>query len=455
MTTSFSLDQATAWDNLITFIHSDSHEYALSGPAGTGKTFLISRLAAHLAEMGYRLHLTATTNKAARVASRMADQEPKTIHSLLGLQPVEDVDQGRQVLQRKREPAVASGSLVIVDEASMVQRELLKEIRSAALDANAKVLFVGDAYQLPPVFEQHAPVFSMIAQQSHLTTVHRQALENPLLATATAIRQVLDGAPFPHLQDAVSSVGGMTLHNREEWGSLALSTFASDEYAADPDHCRMLGWTNAFVREANRRIRRHVLGSVADSLPFIPGERMINNNAIGDEHDLILSTDEPVQILTTQRSEVAGVPGWQLKVRSENSGEVDVFCAENWQQTSALLSTVARPARALQDECNRLKKVGLHVPSDLDSRRRAAWRLFFDTKRQFADLRPPFASTVHKSQGSTFQHVFIHLSDIGRNTHWQEVVRLLYVALTRPAQHAFMMGNLPAWLTMIHQREAA
>ncbi|CAK0751562.1 hypothetical protein CCP4SC76_2280001 [Gammaproteobacteria bacterium] len=162
-----------------------------------------------------------------------------------------------------------------------------------------------------------------------------------------------------------------------------------------------------------------------------------------------------MQILTTQRSEVAGVPGWQLKVRSENSGEVEVFCAENWQRASALLSTVARPARALQDECNRLKRAGLQVSSDLDSRRRAAWRLFFETKRQFADLRPPFASTVHKSQGSTFQHVFIHLSDIGRNTHWQEVVRLLYVALTRPAQHAFMMGNLPAWLTMIHQREAA
>ncbi|CAK0780835.1 hypothetical protein CCP4SC76_7600007 [Gammaproteobacteria bacterium] len=129
MTTSFSPDQATAWNNLITFIHSDHREHALSGPAGTGKTFLISRLAAHLAGMGYRLHLTATTNKAARVASRMADQEPKTIHSLLGLQPVEDVDMGRQVLQRKRKPAVASGSLVIVDEASMVQRELLTEIQ--------------------------------------------------------------------------------------------------------------------------------------------------------------------------------------------------------------------------------------------------------------------------------------------------------------------------------------
>ncbi|MEI6415624.1 MAG: AAA family ATPase [Pseudomonadota bacterium] len=455
MSTHFSSDQTAAWDELMEFVNSNRHEHALSGPAGTGKTFLVSRLVACLDDMGFRLHLTATTNKAARVAARMADQEPKTIHSLLGLQPVEDETKGRQVLKRMRDSTVESGSLVIVDEASMVQRELLTEIRFAAVAANAKVLFVGDAYQLPPVFEKTAPVFDMVAGQSHLTTVHRQALENPLLATATDIRQVLDGAPFPTIQESVSSVGGLILHDFDDWGNIALRAFASDEYAADPDYCRMLGWTNSFVREANRRIRRHVLGSVADHLPFIPGERMVNNNAIGDEHSLILTTDEPVQILSTQRGEIEGIPGWKLRVRGENNDEVSVFCAEHWQQASELLSAVARPARALQDECNRYKAAGRDVPKELDKKRRAAWRLFFTTKNQFADLRPAFASTVHKSQGSTFQHVFIQLSDIGRNTHWWDIARLLYVALTRPAQYAFVAGNLPAWVAQVNQQEAA
>jgi ATP-dependent exoDNAse (exonuclease V) alpha subunit len=52
-----------------------------------------------------------------------------------------------------------------------------------------------------------------------------------------------------------------------------------------------------------------------------------------------------------------------------------------------------------------------------DKRRKAAWREFFTFKDEaFADLRPIHATTVHRSQGSTYEKVFVDLSDIGRNT---------------------------------------
>lgn len=67
----------------------------------------------------------------------------------------------------------------------------------------------------------------------------------------------------------------------------------------------------------------------------------------------------------------------------------------------------------------------------------------FELKNEFSDLRAPHASTVHKSQGSTYQYCFVDLSDIGRNTRWEEIARLVYVALTRASHTVLVTGALP------------
>jgi ATP-dependent exoDNAse (exonuclease V) alpha subunit len=64
----------------------------------------------------------------------------------------------------------------------------------------------------------------------------------------------------------------------------------------------------------------------------------------------------------------------------------------------------------------------------------------------FCDLRPIHASTVHKSQGSTYQTVYVDLTDIGRNTRRDVLLRLLYVALTRAKGDVVVTGELPSRL---------
>jgi len=58
-------------------------------------------------------------------------------------------------------------------------------------------------------------------------------------------------------------------------------------------------------------------------------------------------------------------------------------------------------------------------------------------------LRPMFASTVHKSQGSTYDTVFINLSDIGRCNIASDVARMMYVAITRASKKVVLYGSLP------------
>ena len=110
------------------------------------------------------------------------------------------------------------------------------------------------------------------------------------------------------------------------------------------------------------------------------------------------------------------------------------------------LSRLAQTARQLQAERNAHRDgETLHrYPPQQDRRRRAAWVEFFTFKdATFADLRPIHAATVHRSQGSTYQTAFVDLTDIGRNTRRDVLLRLLYVALTRARGDVVVTGELP------------
>ena len=96
------------------------------------------------------------------------------------------------------------------------------------------------------------------------------------------------------------------------------------------------------------------------------------------------------------------------------------------------LSRRAKVANALQSEFNAHRnnnRLDQYSPLE-DKRRKAAWVQFFQFKDEaFADLRPIHASTVHRSQGSTYEKVFVDLTDIGRSTRRDVLLRLLYVCL--------------------------
>ena len=95
--------------------------------------------------------------------------------------------------------------------------------------------------------------------------------------------------------------------------------------------------------------------------------------------------------------------------------------------------------------------VRIFVPADINDvkdalkafKKEKAWMDFYHLKEHVADLRPVFASTVHKSQGSTYSHVFIDLDDIGRCNITDDVARMLYVAISRAKRNVYLVGDLP------------
>jgi ATP-dependent exoDNAse (exonuclease V) alpha subunit len=72
------------------------------------------------------------------------------------------------------------------------------------------------------------------------------------------------------------------------------------------------------------------------------------------------------------------------------------------------------------------------------------WERYFFLKNTFVDLRPRDAATVHKSQGSTYDAVFIDLGNISTCNIKDQAARMLYVAFSRARTRVFIYGNLVA-----------
>lgn len=132
----------------------------VSGGAGTGKTYVLARLAQTFRDGGLAIALCSPTGKAAKrieetLRAQDVDLEAKTIHRLLrydGVQfkreslseRVSELDDGTVV----PDPGY---DVVIVDEVSMVDVPLMAELLRRIDFTQTRLILVGDHNQLPPV----------------------------------------------------------------------------------------------------------------------------------------------------------------------------------------------------------------------------------------------------------------------------------------------------------------
>ena len=284
-----------------------------------------------------------------------------------------------------------------------------------------------------------APLFTQTVNQVTLTHIVRQARDHPLLALATQLRETLDGAPFPRITTRVVADRGVKVVEPAEFEAALLAGFASPAYAQDPDHCRVLTWTNARSHYYNARIRRQLLGPDADRYQILPGERLVTGSPL-----LAGPLPLPASTLVTVRDcrlevDEFGVEVYRVQLVNL-PGESLAPSPAGWVTYQQVLSELVRTAQGLQQE---KVMAGARYSKPQDDCRRAAWRAFFQFKERYADLRPPHAGTIHRSQGSTYDLAYLDLTDIGRNTKWYEIAKLLYVGLTRPRYAVLATGTLP------------
>ena len=85
----------------------------------------------------------------------------------------------------------------------------------------------------------------------------------------------------------------------------------------------------------------------------------------------------------------------------------------------------------------------MYVPLTASGLSRAKKNAGKDTMllRYMADLRKPYAQTIHKSQGSTYKDVLIYLDDLKQCETKKDRNRLLYVAFSRATNKVYYTGD--------------
>ena len=411
--------QSNALEAIHVFLRNRESTFVLKGSAGTGKTSLLN-FVPELMPYGMAFGCGPTHKAVSVLNSKLPDGiGSSTIHSFLGLRPKRSADKTVLVKRNDYDPSDKAGiRLVLLDEGSMVGSELLSHVEKDAYKWDRKYLIIGDEYQLNPPGELDTPCFNMGAETYELTEIVRQAQDNPIIRCATGIRDAIKRDQEPPVLLGRNGEFGVDRLNNKNWKA-KLEEYIENH---DPDSFRILAYTNASVRRYNQLVRS-MLG-YDTSVPFSPGEWVVVNEAYTKNEQVILNTGTEFQVSEMGEVEHPAEPslrGW-LVILSDGENDLPI--------TFPVLD---------HERCgDRYKKILANLVEY--AKKNNDWRPYYNMVEFWCDLRPLYALTAHKSQGSTFDNVFIDYADIYSNRILAEADRCLYVSVTRPRYNAYILG---------------
>lgn len=184
-------EQATARGAMCKFLAAPGKQsFTLHGLAGSGKTTVLATIAQEYPSA----ILCTLTGKAASVLRDKTGLPACTVHS--AFYRLEEVKRrnGKQVMNwsTTHSSGALGGEVVLLDECSMIDEGIAADL----LRTGAKVVACGDPGQLPPV--KGKSFFN--TPNATLLTIHRQALESPIIRQAHHVREAgkysADGGKF-------------------------------------------------------------------------------------------------------------------------------------------------------------------------------------------------------------------------------------------------------------------
>ncbi len=385
--------------------------FLLSGYSGTGKTTLVKTLLAGMDDFmktvklinpsakDLLIELTATTNKAAENFSHLTDRPVATIHSFLGLR-VSTNYQTNVTTLIPRSNVPKENVLLFIDEASYVDKQLLGLIFK--LTKNCKIVFIGDPAQLTPVKAVGTPVFDAHFTGAHLSQVVRQAEGNPIVELSTKFRNTVNTGEFFSFKPDGQAIKYL---ERSDFNKAIETEFTRPDWRYKDS--KILAWTNKATVAYNHAVRDHVAGDPN----FQVGDYAVCNKFVSAGKSAI-KTDQMVQITCiSEDTDEHGVAGNFYTL----DGDIRAFGPKSIEAKKALI----RKARAAEQ-----------------------FAIVERADNQWIDLRQAYACTVNKSQGSTFERVFIDLDDIRRCNSGNQIARMLYVGVSRAKQQVFLTGDI-------------
>jgi RecD/TraA family predicted helicase len=362
---------------------------ALIGNAGMGKSFLIGILINLIEKKeGISYSLMTPTGKSAKVLSGYTKREAKTIHREIGY------GHGSENSEYKNP---VNNDIIVVDEVSMCDVFLMKNLLSAITKNDAKILFVGDDEQLPSVSVgrfMYDMIESGVVPVLRLRKVFRQS-EGGMLDIATKTRQ---GISFLGNYDSGRKVFGKDcvfwLVDQEHMKSGLIYNYKNVIKKFDPKDVLILTPTNKGnlgTVELNKEIQSIVNPPAQNKKEFKVGKK--EDPKIYRVGDMVMNLSNKYDIET-------------------ESGIADIFNGD----TGEIL------------DINLEEKVMIILIDGM--------KVLFPLSDVYNDLSHAWATTIHKSQGSGYDVV---ISVIDKSSTFQLNKNLLYTGLTRAKKYKLVL----------------
>lgn len=460
--------QEQAYDEIAAWYANPSQPvHVLSGYAGSGKTFLINRLAKHL--FSKNICVTAPTHRALRVVESSTGLKGKTIHALNGLRPNTNLDDFR-IDNIKFDPMgeqqMRKYKVLVADESSMINDHLDMLMSTNAKNFGVKLLYVGDDCQLPPIKQKESTIFKKYPM-SKLTDIVRQTNDNPIKDLLNILRDdIANGSSnfLTYLKSVKTLTNdkneGFVTLNAEDFTAKTLELFNNVGFTSNTDFCRYLAFTNDSIGVWNDYIRKSTVTTDKivhrDDL-FTAYKTIVdshNSTVLVNSEDYIIVdlverlTDYKFKVFQTTLMQVS--TGFKVKTNIVDHTD-DTFVRFVEHLTRLLNNTLgvygSARGRAFRDyfsfKDENLTLVDFQITNEEGA-----------ISNVYKELDYGYGITVHKAQGSTIKNPLINLinmcyynNDIStpiRNTSFNPNAidfrnRLVYTAMSRVSQTAYVL----------------
>lgn len=426
----------------------------ISGGPGTGKTTTVAKILALMVESSVtkalKIALAAPTGKA---AARMQDairftkssldcsdeikngipDEASTIHRLLGAIP-----NSPYFKHNEKNPLPAD--VVVVDEASMVDLALMSKL-AQALPHHARLILLGDKDQLASV--EAGAVFGDICDRGNIHTYSQQITAELKNVSGSKAALPETTGETPGLQDCIvhlqksyrfgseSGIGTISRLVNSGEGKRAAELIKTNRFAD-------INWIELLQPEALFRMLKDTIVQ-----QFSGYLRAQNPTEVFRQFDHF-------RILCALREGPFGVKEMNALIERVLKNENLINPTGEWYH--------GRPIMITSNDYNlRLFNgdVGICLK---DPEAKDELRVFFpdaeNSVRKFhpfrlSRLETAFALTVHKSQGSEFDHVLLLLPDRDAPVLTRE---LIYTGITRAKKSVSLCANEAIFLSAVSRR---
>ncbi len=438
-------DQDWLFNVLSKFLFSNKSNCTLilSGYAGTGKTTCINSIVKTAKTTGLKPVLLAPTGRAAKVMSKYCNAPAFTIHKHIYKKLTVKGKAAFYPTENKLKNA-----LYIIDEASMISAndnmgtnlldDLIEHIFSVE---DAKLIFVGDEAQLPPVGSFKSPAldlnflrdtYHITAFQVRLREVVRQDSLSGILYEATKLRVLLEEGTTQNIQ--FENHGDFKLLEHIDFQDTLESKFS--EYGKE--NVLIITRSNMIANKFNQQIRVHSLGmeeeiSVGDLV------MVTKNNYFWPEKNRsslnFIANGDVAKITDIKRDEqLHGFRFSTIKIKFLDYEKIfPLECLANLD--SIHVNGPSLPSAEMSKLYNSLLV-------DYAEESRPKFKVMTDPHFNALQLKFAYAVTCHKSQGGQWDVIFIDGTGIKNMENYIEIIRWLYTAVTRAVKEVYLI-NFP------------